>query len=99
MAYAQIKLKAERRRRQQQTGTLKWQPYLRDAVLVRCQPTSDAAQGITGKFQRPFEGPFVIQKFIPPAMYELHDEKGKSRGLFNLKTIEALSTQQRLRID
>jgi hypothetical protein len=87
-AYAQMKLKAERRRRQQKPSTLKWQPNLRDAVLIRCQPISDAVQGIIGKFQRPFEGPFVIQKFMPPAMYELHDEKGKSRGLFNLKQLK-----------
>jgi hypothetical protein len=87
-AYARTKLKAEKRKKQRKGATTSWIPSLNDSVLVRCQPTSNAAQGITGKFQRPFEGPFTIQKVIPPAMYELYDADGKLRGLFNLKHLK-----------
>jgi hypothetical protein len=38
-----------------------------EAVLLKCQPTSDAALGITAKFMRPFDGPWVITKIIPPS--------------------------------
>jgi hypothetical protein len=87
-AYARMKLKADKRKEQRKTGVTRWRPKLNEAVLVRCQPTSDAAQGITGKFQRPFEGPYTIRKIIPPAMYELKGEDGKLRGLFNLRHLK-----------
>jgi transposase InsO family protein len=88
-AYARSKLKAENRRRKRQTGTRKWQPSLGELVLVKRQPISDAAQGITGKFQRPFEGPYTIKKMVPPAMYELCGQNGKLRGLFHLKHLKS----------
>jgi hypothetical protein len=87
-AYARMKLKADRRKKKFKPGTTKWKPQVNDLVLVKGQPTSDASRGITGKFQRPFEGPFTIRKTIPPAMYELCDRKGKLRGLFNLRDLK-----------
>jgi hypothetical protein len=48
-AYAKMKLKAEERNRRKQSGKNKWKPKLNDLVLVKCQHTSDAAQGIMGK--------------------------------------------------
>ena len=62
----------------------KWKPEIGDEVLVKCQPTSDALQGVIGKFRRPFDGPYVIRNFVPPAMYEICDGAGKMRGLFHL---------------
>jgi hypothetical protein len=38
---------------------------------------SDAAQGVSSKFQRPFEGPYTILMIINPVMYELYIEEGK----------------------
>jgi hypothetical protein len=32
--------------------------------LVKRQPSSDVAQGVIGKFQRSFEGPFAIRKIM-----------------------------------
>jgi hypothetical protein len=53
-------------------------------ALVKCQHMSNATQGIIGKFQRPNEGLHVIGKIINLNVYEIHDEKGKPRGLFHL---------------
>jgi hypothetical protein len=39
---------------------------LNDLVLVKQQPTSHAIQGVTTKFQRPYEGPYIIQNMINP---------------------------------
>jgi hypothetical protein len=75
-----MKLWANQRRNKRKTGTTKWKPRLNDKVLVRCQPSSDAAQGVTGKFQPPFEGPFI--------MYEVSDDRGKLRGKFNLSHLK-----------
>lgn len=52
-AYARMKLKADRRNQKRKRRQRNWRPELHEAVLVKCQHTSDAAQGITGKFQRP----------------------------------------------
>jgi hypothetical protein len=35
-------------------------------VLVRGQPVSSAKQGVIGKFQRPYEGPFHIKEVVTP---------------------------------
>jgi hypothetical protein len=55
---------------------------------VRSQPASDAALGITGKFQRPYQGPYLISKLISPAIFELCDAGGKLRGTFNLNHLK-----------
>jgi hypothetical protein len=55
---------------------------------VKCQPASDAVQGITSKFQRPYEGPYLFQRSINPAIYELCDTEGKIRGIFNIKHLK-----------
>jgi hypothetical protein len=82
-AYARMKQKAADRKRKRRTGTSKWDPQLQDRVLVRSQPISDAALGLTGKFKHPYEGPYIIAKIVPPSAYEISDSKGKLRGLFN----------------
>jgi hypothetical protein len=83
-AYAKMKLKAEKRNRGKRSGKDKWKPQLNDLVLVKCQHTSDATKGTTGKFHRPYEGPYSVSEIINPNMYEIQDEKGKLRGLFHL---------------
>jgi hypothetical protein len=54
-------------------------------VLVKSQLISDAVQCVTEKFQRPYEGPYIIQKIINSSLFQLKDEKGNLRGLFNLR--------------
>jgi hypothetical protein len=56
---------------------------------VKTQPISDATAGRTGKFIRPFEGPYVISKVIPPSTVEVCDDEGKIKGQFNWKSIKA----------
>jgi transposase InsO family protein len=52
-AYARMKLKADKRNKKRKTGRTRWKPRLQELVLMKCQPVSDAVQGITSKFQRP----------------------------------------------
>jgi hypothetical protein len=66
-AHAKLKLKAHERKRRRKIGTTKWETKLNDQILLRIQPTSDAAQGISSKFVRPFDGPIKITEIIPPA--------------------------------
>jgi hypothetical protein len=61
---------------------------------VKCQHASDAVQGITSKFLRPYEGPFQIQRKINPAIYELFDMEGKLRGFFNIKHLKPYRTER-----
>jgi hypothetical protein len=61
---------------------------LQEQVLVKSQPISDAIQGITGKFQRPYEGPDLITKIVSSAIYELGDSTGRSRGIFNINHLK-----------
>jgi len=35
------------------------------------------------KFMRPFDGPWLITKIIPPSCYEISDKVGKIRGTFH----------------
>jgi hypothetical protein len=48
---------------------------LNDWLLVKSQLISDAVQGVTEKFQRPYEGPYIIQKIINSSLFEVKDEK------------------------
>ena len=78
-----MKLKAERRNTRRKTGRVKWLPKLGELVLVKSQTASDAAQGVTAKFQMPFEGPYIISKLISSTIFELSEPTGKIRGIFN----------------
>jgi hypothetical protein len=82
-AYARMKLKSEKRNQKRKTGHTRWFPKLGELVLVKSQTVSDAAQGITAKFQMPYEGPYVISKVISSAIFELSEPTGKVRGIFN----------------
>jgi hypothetical protein len=80
-AYARIKLRADRRNERRKTGKTQWQPKLNELVLVKIQPVSDTVQGSTSKFQRPYEGPFLISRRVNPSIFELS-------GLFSLKHLK-----------
>jgi hypothetical protein len=64
---------------------MQWKPGLNDKVIVRIQPSSDAMAGVTGKFIRPYEGPYMISKIIPPSTVEVCDRKGRFKCQLNLK--------------
>jgi hypothetical protein len=77
-AYIRMKAKAMKRKERQISGRTLWDPQIGDLVLAKCQPTSNAATGITSKFVRPYDGPWRIYKLIPPATYEISDLNGKT---------------------
>jgi hypothetical protein len=87
-AYAKMKIKAEKRNKKKILGKSKWKLKIDDAVLVKCQPTSDSSQGIIGKFHRPFEGPFTVSKLINPYMCELQDKEERTRGVFHFSHLK-----------
>jgi len=87
-AYERMKQRAHERKNKRKHGNATWKPNVRDKVLVRTQPSSDVIAGVTGKFIRPYEGPYMISKVIPPSTVEVCDRNGKIKGQFNLKSIK-----------
>ena len=73
----------DRRERRKTRGTKE-----KEKVLVRAQPASDAAVGMTAKFAHPYEGPYIICRVIPPSTYELSTASGKVRGEFNKRSLK-----------
>ena len=87
-AYEKMKRKAVVRAKRRRKGNAKWNPEIGKKVLVKTQPMSDAAKGITSKFLHLFQGPYVISKDLGHSAYELKDEHGKIRGEFNKKQLK-----------
>jgi len=87
-AYARMRKKAKDRREWRKTGNKIWGTKVKEKVLVRAQPTSDAAVGVTATFIHPYEGPYIISRMIPPSTYELSTTSGKVRGEFNKKALK-----------
>jgi len=83
-AYARMKKTAKDRRERRRTGNKIWEPEVNERVLVRAQPASDAAVGVTAKY----EGPYTISRVIPPSTYELSTASRKVRGEFNKKSLK-----------
>jgi hypothetical protein len=91
-AYAKMKGKAEKRKRQKGKGNFRWRPQIGDQVLVKSKPVSDASKGITGKFQRLYEGPFVIKEVVNVYLYKLQSKSGNSKGLFHISHLKPYVT-------
>jgi hypothetical protein len=87
-AYARLRKKAKDRGERIKAGNKTWAPKVKEKVLVRAQPASDAAVGVTAKFIHPYEGPYIISRVIPPITYELSTTSGKVRGEFNKKSLK-----------
>lgn len=49
---------------------------------------SDMANHITAKFTHKFIGPFYVSKKVSPWTYELRDNSGKPRGVWNVKDLK-----------
>ena len=64
----------------EKTGSVRWKPELNEEVLLKCQPNSDAALGITINFMRLFDGPWLITYIFAPSRYETSGNEGKIRG-------------------
>jgi len=87
-AYARIRKKARDRRERRKTGNKTWKPKVKDKVLVKTQPASDAAVGVTAKFIHPYEGPYIITRMMPPSTYKISTTSGKVRGEFNKRALK-----------
>jgi hypothetical protein len=83
-----MKRRASERERKRKKGAHKWEPNLREAVLLREHHISDAARGVTAKFQRPYEGPYLITQIIISPTFEISDQEGKFRGTFNKRLLK-----------
>ena len=68
-AYARMRKKARDRREGRKTGNKIWEAKVDEKVLVKAQPASDAAVGVTARFIHPYEGPYIITRVIPPSTY------------------------------
>ena len=87
-AYARMRKKARDRRERMRKGNKTWEPKEKEKVLERIQPVSEPAAGVTAKFIRPYEGPYIISKVIPQSTYELSTTSGKVMGEFNKKSLK-----------
>jgi len=87
-AYARTRKKAKDRREWRKTGNKIWGTKVKEKVLVRTQPASDAAVGVTAKFIHPYEGTYIISRVIRRSTYELSTASGKVRGEFNKKSLK-----------
>ena len=87
-AYERMKQRAHDRKNKRKHGNATWKPRIHEKVLLRTQPSSDAIARVTGKFIRPYEGPYMISKVISPSTVEVCDRNGKFKGQFNLKSIK-----------
>jgi hypothetical protein len=92
-AYTKLKLRAEERKKKRKTGITRWEPKLQDKILLRSQPVSNAAEGVTSKFMRPFVGPYLITNIFPPSVFEISDLNGKVRGKFNKEALKPFSEE------
>jgi hypothetical protein len=88
-AYERMRQRANKSRNKRKHGNSTWKPRVHEKVLVKTQPISDAIAGLTGKFVRPFEGPYIISKIISSSTVEACDNKRKLKGQFNWKSIKA----------
>jgi hypothetical protein len=50
---------------------------LEDRVLIKGQNQSEAANGVIDKFMHMYQGPYIINKILPPATYQIVENKGK----------------------
>jgi len=85
-----MKEKAAKRNKRGKNSSSKWKPQVGDLVLAKCQAVSDAADSITKKFARPYDGPWKVTPVINPTTctYEVADEQGKITKAFNQKAIK-----------
>ncbi|GFG36269.1 hypothetical protein Cfor_08878, partial [Coptotermes formosanus] len=86
--YEKMKKRANNRKKKRKSGNTSWSPKIRQKVLLKTQPLSEAAAGVTAKFMHTLEGPYFIPKIIEPSTYEVTDVQGKVRGQFNKRLLK-----------
>jgi len=76
-AHARTRKKTKDRRERRKTGNKTWETKVNEKFLIKAQPASNAAVGVTAKFIHPYEGPYIISNVITPSTYELSTASGK----------------------
>jgi hypothetical protein len=66
-AYERMRKKARDRRERRKAGNKIRETKVKEKLLVKAQPTSDAAVVVMAKFIHPYEGPNIISGVIPPS--------------------------------
>jgi len=59
-AYKRMKEKGTKRKKKKKKGSTNWEPGINDKVLLRCQHTSDAKQGVISKSVQNYSDPSLI---------------------------------------
>ena len=72
-----MKEKATKRKKKKKKGSTNWEPRINDKVLLICQHTSDAKQGVISKSVQNYTGPSPISDTVLPLIHELSDTLGK----------------------
>ncbi|GFG31398.1 hypothetical protein Cfor_00747 [Coptotermes formosanus] len=75
--YEKMKQRANNRKKKGKSGSTSWSPKIRQKVLLKTQPLSGVAAGVTAKFMHTLQGPYVIPKIIESSTYEVTDVQGK----------------------
>jgi hypothetical protein len=86
-ALARLKKRAEEWSRRKKRGQCKWNPVISEVVLVENNCVSDSNQGVTQKFMWPYEGPFWITKIVLLSIFEITNDKGRVKGIFNKRSL------------
>jgi hypothetical protein len=87
-AYEKMKQRANNRKKKGKSGSTSWSPKIRQKVLLKTQPLSGVAAGVTAKFMHTLQGPYVIPKIIESSTYEVTDVQGKVRRQFNKRLLK-----------
>lgn len=85
--YVRMKEKTAKRNKRGKNRSSKCKPQV-DLVVAKCQAISDAVDGITKKFFRPYDGPWKVTRVINPTTREVANERGKIMNFFNQKAIK-----------
>jgi hypothetical protein len=81
--YVRMKEKAAKRNKRKRVSGSKWKPQVGDLILAKRQAVSDAVDGVTKKFAGPYDGPWKVTRVINPTTYEVADEQGVVRKVYN----------------
>jgi hypothetical protein len=88
LEFDRIKRRAEERHLKKRNGRRKWNTGIGEMVIVEAANQSDALEGVTHKFQRPYDGPYRISRVVTPSIFELVDARGKVRGRYNMRALK-----------
>lgn len=91
-AYMRMKERAAKRNKKKKG--VKWNPKVGELVLAKCQPVSDAVEGITKKFSKIYDGPWKVTRMVTSSTYEVTDANEKILKVFNKGALKPYLTAE-----